>query len=88
MIWRLPHRCRIPDDRMAFRRFTPSRSGCATKLPACCPAFVEQNRLMELAFLQGPGHNLRQRRSVPRPQHPSLHRLTCGSTRTCLRPAG
>jgi len=56
---------------------TPSGSGGAAWRLACCSAFVKRKRHTALAFLQGPGHNLRQRRSVPRhlaPVHPTVER--------------
>ena len=56
---------------------TPSGSGDATRLLACCSALVEQHRHIELAFLQGLGHNLRRgpqrsKASAPFPTAPNL----------------
>ena len=75
-------------DATRLAHSTPSYSGDATRLLACCFAICARHGHTALAVLHSPGHKLRQRRSVPRPQHPAPQRLTCGSTRTCLRHAG
>jgi len=55
--------------RSGFFRSTSACSGGATRLLACCSAFVAKYRLA-LAFLCDPNHNL-QHRSRRRQQHPA-----------------